>query len=227
MKLYGMLKSVVLTLIAVGGGSMLEAENVPAGAPVAPPAAQEKQNPGGGRMRGMRRNALIWRAFSQLNETERKKMQDLQRSNPEAFAAEMRKLAEQYEKKENAWREKMELLTEKYRKSTDKAERSKIKAEMMKMEKVRFDKRLGDLEKTIAATKQRVALMEQDLKKRKERSDAIVEARVEAILSGELPLSGAGPVRPPMMGAPRRGPGAPPMRRGMDMPPPHRRGPHR
>ena len=227
MKLYGMLKSVVLTLIAVGGGALLAAENVPAGAPAAQGAAQEKPGPGNGRMRGMRRNALIWRAFSQLNETERKKMQELQRSNPEAFAAEMRKLAEQYEKKENAWREKMELLTEKYRKSTDKAERSKIKAEMMKMEKVRFDKRLGDLEKTIAATKQRVALMEQDLKKRKERSDAIVEARVEAILSGELPLPGAGPVRPPMMGPPRRGPGAPPMRRGMDMPPPHRRGPHR
>ena len=224
MKLYGMLKGVVLTLIAVGSGALLAAENVPAGAPAAQGAAQEKPGPGNGRMRGMRRNALIWRAFSQLNETERKKMQDLQRSNPEAFAAEMRKLAEQFEKKENSWREKMGLLTEKYRKSTDKAERSKIKAEMMKLEKERFDKRLGDLEKTIAATKRRVAFMEQELKKRKERSDAIVEARVDAILSGELPLMG-----PPVMGPPRRGPGAPPLHRGPGMPPSphHRRGLHR
>ena len=223
MKLYGMLKSVVLTLAAVWGGALFAAETVPVKAPPAPPV-HEKPGPGSGRMKGMRRNALIWRAFSQLNEAERKKMQELQRSNPEAFVAEMRKLAEQFEKRENSWREKMGLLTEKYRKSTDKAERSKIKAEMMKLEKERFDKRLGDLEKTIAATKRRVAFMEQELKKRKERSDAIVEARVDAILSGELPLMG-----PPVMGPPRRGPGAPPLHRGPGMPPSphHRRGLHR
>jgi hypothetical protein len=188
--------------IALFSGTLFAAERVPGKVP--PPPVHGMPGAGGHRMKGMRRNALIWRVFSQLNETERKKMQELQRSDPEAFAAEMRKLAEQYEKKENAWHRKMMLLTEEYRKSTDKNQRAKLKAEVMKMEKERFGKHLTGLEKTIAATKKRVALMEQELKKRKERADAIVEARVDAILSGELPL----------MGPPRRGTGAPPPRRG-------------
>lgn len=203
MNLRGMLKRSALMVIAVFSGTLLAAEKTPGQTP--PPSAHAKPGPGGHRMKGMRRNALIWRVFSQLNETERKKMQELQRSNPEAFAAEMRKLAEQYEKKENAWRQKMVLLTGKYRKSTDKTERARLKAEVMKMEKERFGRRLSGLERTISATKKRVALMEQELNKRKERAEAIVEARVEALLSGELPL----------MGPPRRGPGAPPRRGGV------------
>ena len=201
-----MVKVVVLSCTAMMAVTPLCAEKSPA------------PQPGRGKMRGMRRNALVWRVFSQLSEPERKKMQELQRNNPEQFMLEMRKLADKYEQQENAWRQKMLSLVEKYRKSTDKAEREKLKAEVVKMEKERFDKRLNGLERTIADTKRRVALMEEELKKRKARSGAIVEARADAILSGELPVAG-----PPHF-QPRRGPGTPgrpnfPPRRTPNFPP--------
>ena len=207
MKKIWIAKALVLCSIALMTSSVLQAEEAPL------------PQPGRGKIRGMKRNALVWRVFSQLSEPERKKMQELQRNNPEQFALEMRKLADQYEQQENAWRQKMLSLVEKYRKSTDKTEREKLKAEVVKMEKERFEKRLNDLERTIAATKKRVAFMEEDLKKRKARSAAIVEARVDAILSGELPVT-----VPPHF-QPRRGPGAPgrpnfPPRRTPGFPPP-------
>ena len=193
-------KVVALSSVAMIAAGPLCAEN--------PPAPQENK----GKIRGMRRNAFGWRGFSQLSEPERKKMQELQRNNPEQFALEMRKLADKFEQQENDWRRKMGSLVEKYRKSTDKAERDKIKAEVVNLEKERFEKRLNGMERTIAATKRRVELMEEDLKKRKARSAAIVEARADAILSGELPVAGPPPF--PRF-QPRRGPGAPPARPGI------------
>ena len=180
------------------------------------------------RSRSNRRgNALIWRVFSQLPENERKKMQELQRNNPEQFAAEMRKIAEKYEQQENAWLKEMNSLVKSYRESSDKNERARLKAEISRLEKGRFEKRLQGFEKMIAATKKRVELMEQDLKKRKEHSKEIVEARVEAILSGEIPVGPAfmpHPRKPgpgPQMGRPRKpGPPMPHPRRPGPMPPP-------
>lgn len=139
--------------------------------------------------RKIMRGPVVWRIFSQLDETERKKLHELQRSDPEKFAAEMQKLAEKYEANEKEWRNKMHSLIGQFHRSTDKNEREKIKNEIFKMESVRFRQRLDGLERTIATNKRRVALMEQELKKRRERSGAIVEARVEAILSGEIPLN--------------------------------------
>lgn len=162
-----------------------------------------------------RGNALIWRVFSQLPENERRKMQELQRNNPEQFAAEMRKIAEKYEQHEKSWYKKMISLVNRYRESSDKNEKAKLKAEISQLEKSRFEKRLDGLEKMIAATKKRVELMEQDLKKRKERSKEIIEARVEAILSGEIPVG------PAFMPHPRKpGPPMPHPRRPGPMPPP-------
>lgn len=176
---------------------------------------------------GRRGNALIWRVFSQLPENERRKMQELQRNNPEQFAAEMRKIAEKYEQQENAWLKEMNSLVRSYRESSDKNERARLKAEISRLEKSRFEKRLQGFEKMIAATKKRVELMEQDLKKRKEHSKEIIEARVEAILSGEIPVGPAfmpHPRKPgpgPQMGRPRKpGPPMPHPRRPGPMPPP-------
>lgn len=189
----------------------------------APGTANSPAKSGMNNRGGRRGNALIWRVFSQLPENERRKMQELQRNNPEQFAAEMRKIAEKYEQHENSWYKKMISLVNRYRESTDKNEKAKLKAEISQLEKSRFEKRLDGLEKMIAATKKRVSLMEQDLKKRKERSKEIIEARVEAILSGEIPVGPAfmpHPRKPgagPQMGHPRR-PGPP-------MPHPHRPGP--
>lgn len=152
---------------------------------------------------GMRRNAVFWRVFSQLSEPERKKMQELQRNEPEKFTAEMRKLAEKYEQRELAWRNKLTSLIEKYRKSSDKNERSKLKAEITVMEKERFDQRIAGLTRTIAGAKRRVAMMEKDLKKRKDKAAAIVDARVEALLNGEIP------VMPPRRSIPPRKDGIP------------------
>ena len=201
----------IAAIIALSAGVMASLTPLCAEKLSAPPQSNVK-------MRGMRRNALVWRVFSQLSEPERKKMQELQRNNPEQFTQKMRELADKYEQQENAWRQKMLSLVEKYRKSTDKAEKAKLKTEVVKLERERFNKRLTGLERTIAATKRRVALMEQELKKRKARSGAIVEARADAILSGELPVAG-----PPHF-QPRRGPGAPgrpnfPPRRTPNFPP--------
>ena len=185
---------------------------------VQPPAqgSAEQPAPNAVRPRGARRgNALMWRVFSQLPENERKKMQELQRNNPEQFAVEMRKITEKYEQKENAWFKEMTSLVKSYRECTDKNEQARLKAEITRLEKSRFEKRLQGFEKMIAATKKRVELMEQDLKKRKEHSKQIVEARVEAILSGEIPVAPAfmpHPRKPgpgPQMGHPRK-PGAGP-----------------
>jgi hypothetical protein len=154
-------------------------------------------------MRGSKRNAMVWRVFSQLSEAERKKMAELQRNNPEAFNAEMRKLVEQFEQQERARTKHLQSLIDRYRKSTDEKERAALKAELAKMETERFEKRLEGFAKMIAGTRKRLAIMEQDLEKRKARKGAIVEARVEALLSGEIPVIPAHNGHPPMRKGPR------------------------
>ena len=156
-----------------------------------------------GQSHGMRRNAVFWRVFSQLSEPERKKMQELQRNDPEQFTVEMRKLAEKYEKQALAWRSKLTSLIEKYRKSTDRNEKAGLKAEITAMEKERFEKHISGLTKTIEGAKRRVAMMEVELKKRRAKADAIVNARVEALIKGEIP------VMPPRRPGPPRKPGPP------------------
>lgn len=163
------------------------------GAMILTPLCAEKASPPTGehrvaKMRSMRRHSMVWRVFSQLSEAERKKMHELQRSNPEAFSAAMRKLVDQYEQKERLRAKKLWSLIRKYRQSTDNDERAKAKAEVVKMEKERFEHRLQELSRTIESTKRRLVFMEQELNKRKAKKDAIVEARAEAILSGELPV---------------------------------------
>lgn len=193
--------------IMIWAGAVVSSVSLYAGKPVPPPekmphpgkrALPEKGKP----KWGMRGNAIMWRVFSQLDDGERKRLQTLQRNNPEQFTAEMRKLAEKYEKQERAWYSKMTFLIEKYRKSTDKEERSKLKAEIARMEKVRFDQRVAGLERTIAGAKRRVAMMERELEKRRTKAAAIIEARVEALLAGEIPVMphpprGHRPPRPP------------------------------
>ena len=191
------------------------------------PPFQGKQGDGPGRMGrrpgkgpgmmrpGMRpgaaRGAAMWRAFSLLDEAERKKMLELQRNDPDKFFAEMRRLSAEFEKQEQARLKKLQCLIDKYRTSTDKAERERLKTELTKMEKAQFDKRIAGLTRTVESTKRRLALMEQGLKERKEKADAIVDARVEALLSGEIPVAPAYPAPhmrqgPPRQGPPRQGP---------------------
>ena len=158
---------------------------------------------GGDRVDNMRRNAMIWRVFSELDDAERKKMQELQRENPEKFALEMRSRAEAFEKQEQEKVQKLLSLIDRYRKSSDKEERAKLKAEIAKTEKERFNKRLAGHERVINSTKRRLALMEEELAKRKAKKDAIVEARVEALLSGELPVMQPFNHSPGGKGAPR------------------------
>ena len=47
---------------------------------------------------GAARGAAMWRAFSLLEEAERKRMLELQRNDPDKFFAEMRKLSAEFEK---------------------------------------------------------------------------------------------------------------------------------
>ena len=132
--------------------------------------------------------------------------------NPEAFAAEMRKLVDKFEQQERTRIQKLKSLIEQYRKSSDKDERNRLKAEVAKMEKEIFNKRLAGLSRTISNAKRRVAMMEQEYKKRKAKADDIVKARVDALLTGELPVwsfpprrnAPPRPIHPPH---PRRGPG--------------------
>ncbi len=155
---------------------------------------------------GAARGAAMWRAFSLLDEAERKKMLELQRNDPDKFFAEMRKLSAEFEKQEQARLKKLQCLIDKYRNSTDKAERERLKAELTKMERAQFDKRIAGLTRTVESTKRRLALMEQGLKERKEKADAIVDARVEALLSGEIPVAPAFPPAHMRQGPPRQGP---------------------
>ena len=183
----------------------------------APPHFRNKQGEGPGKMarrpgmgpgmrQGAARGAAMWRAFSQLDENERKKMLELQRNDPDKFFAEMRRLSAEFEKREQARLQKLQCLIDKYRTSTDKAERDRLKAELTKMEKAQFDKRIAGLTRTVESTKRRLALMEQGLKERKEKADAIVDARVEALLSGEIPVAPSYPAPHMRQGPPRQGP---------------------
>ena len=102
----------------------------------APPPFKGKQGEGPGRMGrrpglgpgmmrpGMRpgaaRGAAMWRAFSLLDEAERKKMLELQRNDPDKFFAEMRRLSAEFEKQEQARLKKLQCLIDKYRTSTDR-----------------------------------------------------------------------------------------------------------
>ena len=150
----------------------------------------------------MRRNAVLWRVFSQLNDAERKKMHDLQRNNPEAFTVEMRKLVDKYEQLERIRNERLLSLIDKYRKSKDEKERAKLKDELTRMEKERFEQHLAGLSRTIANTRRRLAFMEKELNKRKAKKEAIVDARVEAILTGKIPVFAPQGSPPPPQGPP-------------------------
>ena len=161
-----------------------------------------KMPPPGRGFGGPGRGAAMWRVFSRLDEPTRKKMLELQRNDPEKFFVEMRRLTEEYTKKDQLRRQQMQALIDKYRASTDKAEREKLKAELTRMEKAQFARHIAGLSSTIESTKRRLAFMEKELNKRKEKADAIVEARVEALLSGELPVSPPDHRRGPRPGGP-------------------------
>ena len=97
-------------IIAVAGAALFSVLPLSGAEKLAPPRREHK----GPNVRNMRRTAMVWRVFSQLDDAERKKMQELQRSNPEEFASAMRTLVDKYEKLERARVEKLSALMPKH-----------------------------------------------------------------------------------------------------------------
>jgi len=175
------------------------------GAPQDPPAPPQKdagqQVPPQGRRRRMR-GAMIWRAFARLDKNKQKELLALQHSDPEKFSVEMRKIGEQFFKEEQQRRSKVRAIVEKYQKSKDAKEKESLKKELTELERVEFQRSLDELSKILEESRRRVAFLEGELNKRSKNAGPAVDARVDALLKGEIRLD-MPPPPPPRERPPR------------------------
>ncbi len=160
--------------------------------------------PGGpGARRDDRSGRMFWRAFSQLDEAERKELTELQSRDQEAFRKKMQQKAEEFRKKEEARELQLRKLIESYRKASDK-EKEALKVQLAAFVREDFNRRLEESRRHLESMKQGVKTIEAELVKREKNADAAVNAAVEQMLQTGEPIwlgpRGGGGVPKPMWG---------------------------
>ncbi|MCQ2379148.1 MAG: hypothetical protein MJ016_08110 [Victivallaceae bacterium] len=142
--------------------------------------ASEKGNP--------RMDSCMWEAFSCLNDAERAELMKLQRDEPEKFRAEMEKRAEAVYREKLAHYEEMQKIVDRCIASTDEAEKAALKAQLREKLASGFDRRLALHRRQAEAMKRRAASIEKEIDRRAASRDAILDAHLDAVLSGKEKL---------------------------------------
>lgn len=153
-----------------------------------PPAAQGHN---------FQRNSAVWRVFTMLPPNEQKELMKLQQSDPDKFRAVMQEKAEKMHAEMQARRQKFADIAARIRSSKDEKEKAALRAELRAMLKNGFESRIAHLKRNIENNKKRIADMEAELKKRESNADAIVDAMLEAVISGKKPEFKRRPGMPP------------------------------
>ena len=152
----------------------------------------------------MRKVNWGWRYFSTLKDSDRAKLLQLQRQDPEQFRKILSEQGELLRRQEIAAFEQLKNKVILWKKTTNKAEKEKIKQEITLQLKQDFLKRLAEHRRHNEELKKRVSRMEEELKTRERKADDIINAQVEGILNGKIGLiqPGSRPPRRPPMGPP-------------------------
>lgn len=162
--------------------SVLHAAPAPEGAPRPPRHPRYFQFAGNQRPDS---HQNFWRIFSRLTPAEQKEMMNLQRTDPEKFRAAIHRKAEQIQAEQQLKRQKINELAGKIRNSKDEKETAELRKELHSILKAGFDARLAQMRRNIDVNKKRIARMEAELKKREDNAEAIVNASVDAVISGQ------------------------------------------
>jgi len=155
-----------------------------------PPPPGEAETPPPANRKPPRHNGVgpaMWRAFSRLTEAQRQELMKLQNTDPEQFRAKMRALGEALRKEEHTRFEELMKLVERCRVSKDEKEKAALKTEIIARIRKHYLERLEDNKRQLEEMKRRTERLEKELAKRQKNADAIVKARAEALIRGELP----------------------------------------
>ncbi len=153
--------------------------------------AEKKPEPPPRRERGERG---FWRAFSMMDETERAQMLKLQTSDPEKFRTIMREKAEALRKVEEERRQNLAKLIADWKASTDEKVKSEIKQKLTEHVRQDFQRRLSENRRQLDEMRTRTKRLEEEISKREQNAEQIVEIMVDDALAGKVPPP---PPRPP------------------------------
>ena len=118
---------------------------------------------------------------------ERRKMQQLQREDPEKFHEVMRAKADElFSKRRQRW-ESLRQLAEKCRNAATPEEKEQLKRQLTAEVEKDFRAHLAANRRQLEEMKRRTAYLEAELQRREQNCDEAVSARVEAMINGEKP----------------------------------------
>ncbi len=138
-----------------------------------------------------------WRAFGRLENDERLKLMELQRSDPEAFQQKLRELGEALYKEEAARIAELRKQVSAFRAASTDEERNRLREQITTMVREDFQQRLDESRRQLQEMKRRAAQFEKELDKRAANAEKAVAARVDALLSGADEVREPGPNPPP------------------------------
>lgn len=134
-----------------------------------------------------RRGRGLWQAFSRLSPKEQHELMKLQRKDPEKFLAIMQEKADLLYAKERARKKELADLAQKYRDTRDPAQQAAVKARLREKLLADFQQRLQDNRRDLESNRKRLKRMEEELKKREQKRDAIIDAMLKKYISAPSP----------------------------------------
>ncbi len=135
-----------------------------------------------------RSGRLIWRAFSQLSEAERKEMMELQARDQDAYRKKMQQKVEELRAREAASEARQKKLIADYRAATPEAKPA-LKAQLEAMVREGYFRRLNENRSHLAEMKRRVEWLSKELEKREKTADASIHEIVNGLLDGTIPVT--------------------------------------
>ena len=133
------------------------------------------------------RGHLMWRAFAELPDTERREMMKLQRNDPEKFRKIMMKKVEKLLQTEQNERTLLKTLAKKYNDAAHEQEKKAVANQISMLLRKRFDQRLRNNRKQLEAMKKRTMKLEMELNRREKNADKIIEFQLKSLLDGKFP----------------------------------------
>ncbi len=129
-----------------------------------------------------RSGRMMWRAFSQLSENERKELLALQARDQDAFRKKMQQKAEEFRQKEEAREQELKNLIATYRTAADK-DKDGLKKQIAGFVREDYNRRLVESRRHLESMKRGVEMIEAELAKREKNADAAINAAVDQMIS--------------------------------------------
>lgn len=163
--------------------------NAPADRPTPPPSPKKEKE--------RRVSFVIWRVFSNLPDDERKKMMELQRTDPEKFRSIMTEKGKALIKADRERQNELRKLAAEYQSSSDTARKRELYKKIEESVRQNYFKRIEENRRHLAEMKRRTQDFEAELNKREKNADPAIKTRIEAILRGDVEPDRFPPPPPP------------------------------